>query len=93
MFPMTGQIGTYEITDLGDRVQFHGVDVGDGMRPKRVVKRVAFEMREVIVVHVPGHNRWGDQLHPSVYEPASFLVLVKVDSTHVRPVVGFGVRP
>lgn len=81
--------GNYRITDNGDTIQFHGVDVGGGMKPKQVHYR---SPNKIVVVKIPGHNRWGDQLHPSVYEPASFLVLRLVGDDEAEPLVDFPVR-
>ncbi|KKL10363.1 hypothetical protein LCGC14_2556630, partial [marine sediment metagenome] len=67
----------YQITDKGDTIQFHGVDVGGGMKPKQVVQRSSFGGLEHIALHIPGHKRWGGNFQPQIYEPASFMVICK----------------
>lgn len=81
--------GNYRITNNGDTIQFHGVDVGDGMKPKKVHYRAP---SGIVVLKIPGHHRWGDQLNPSVYEPASFLVLRLVGEGEAEHIIDFPVR-
>lgn len=84
-------MGTYQITDNGDTIQFHGVDVGDGMKPKRVVQR-SLGGGEYIALHIPGHKRWAGNFQPQEYEPASFMVISKISDTTAEPIISFPIR-
>ena len=73
-------------------IEFHGVLFGNKMRYP-----IHYRMNDIIVIKVPGHSRWGDLLHPSVYEPASFhVVRIKEESLAVRwnieQIVHFGLK-
>ena len=78
----------YHITDNGDTIQFHGVDVGDGMEPKRVIQRSG----GYIALHIPGHKRWAGNFQPQLYEPASFMVIYKTGDTTAKPIINFPIR-
>lgn len=83
---------TYHITDNEDTVQFHGVDVGDGMKPKRVVQRSRRSGAEYIALHIPGHKRWGGNFQPQIYEPAKFMIILKTEDGAAEPVISFPAR-
>lgn len=57
------------ITDAG--VRFPGHDWGTGIKPLEIHHRRG----DILVLKIPGHNAWQDRLHPSVYEPAAFMVV------------------
>jgi hypothetical protein len=78
-------LGTYTVTDSGDAIQFHGVDVGGGMNPKRVVQR----SRDYVALHIPGHRRWGGNFQPQIYEPASFMIIRKTNDTTAELIISF----
>lgn len=80
--------GSYHITDNGNTVEFHGVDIGGGTKPKQVIQR----SHEYIAIHVPGHKRWGGNFQFQIYEPASFMVIRKTSDTTAEPVIEFPVR-
>lgn len=82
----------YHITDHEDAIQFHDVDVGDGMKPKRVVERSSHDGVEYIALHIPGHKRWGGNFQPQVYEPAKFMVIYKTSNEAAKPVISFPIR-
>lgn len=74
-------------------IEFHGVQFGNKMR-------YPIHRREgdVVVVKVPGHSRWGDLLHPSVYAPAQFHVL-RLGKEHdygrraIELIISFDLKP
>lgn len=53
-------------------VRFDGVNFG---KQSQGTHRVWYRDRDVLVIKVAGYSRWGDLLHPSVYQHAKFHVL------------------
>jgi len=78
----------YHITDNGDTVEFHGVDIGGGIKPKRVIRRQG----DYLALHIPGHKYWAGNFMPQNYAPASFIVIRKTGDTTAEAVIDFPIR-
>lgn len=49
---------TYDVTITDKGVSFHGVDWGTGVKPLEI----HHQLRNILVLKIPGHQRWGDQM-------------------------------
>lgn len=67
---------THDVTHdtVNHTLLVHGSDFGYGYKPMPVHWRSGLGRGDVVVCKIPGHKRWDDLLHPSVYKPAHFLV-------------------